>query len=704
MHLYRSAFIATLSAAALCAQGTPPATGEEPVSLEHLVITAHPYGRSQAEIAQPTNVLTGTALSLRQSSSLGDLLSGEPGVSASAFGPGASRPIIRGQGGDRVRVLENSTSTIDASVTSPDHAVALDPLLIERVEVVRGPATLLYGNSAVAGVVNVITHRIHATAPEAAVNGRFESRLSSVNNERTVGLVLEGGKGSLAWHADAYRRETGDVEIPGFARSAALRAEEEEEHEDEEHEEGDHGDEPEIAGRIPNTALTADGAAFGLSWIGQSGYIGVSFNGHNTLYGIPAGAHAHGEEEEHGDEDSGEAHDEEGEESVRIDLHQRRFDLQGEWTRPLPGLSALRYKLGIGRYRHTELEGDEIGTQYRNRGHDARIEALHLPVGAFTGAIGVQSARSRFDAVGEEAFVPPSDTRTQAAFIFEEASLGALRWQFGARVEDQSIRLRDGSDIRRSDTTASLSTGLVWSLGDGWTAGAALARNERAPNAQELYSDGPHLGTNAYEIGDPDLDGERSLSVDLSLRKRTGFVTGAVTVFSQHYDGFIFESPTGEIEDGLDVYQFVQRKARFTGAELEAVFHLHESERHQFDLVVGGDLVRGRDRDADADLARITPRRSRVGFTWTTGPYLLGAEVQRVEAQRRVAAFERPTDGYTLVHAHAAYRFTLGRATCDLFVRGTNLTDEEARMHTSFLKEVAPLPGRNLTAGLRLSF
>lgn len=701
MHLSRHLSLSLVSAAALFAQGTPPATSDEPVALDHFVTTAHPYGRNQADLAQPTNVLAGTALSLRQASSLGELLSSEPGISSTYFGPGASRPVVRGLGGDRLRVLENSTSSIDASVTSPDHAVALDPLLIERIEVVRGPATLLYGNSAVGGVVNVITHRIHTASPETAVNGRVETRYSSVNAERAAGFVVEGGQGSLAWHVDAYRREAGNLRIPGFARSASLRLEDEDEHDEEDQEE--HEEEAELPGRVPNTSLTADGAAFGFSWIGERGFLGFSFAGHNTLYGVPAGAHGHHEEEaEHeGEEDHAE---EEGEEAVRIDLRQRRFDVQGEWTRPVAGITALRFKAGQARYRHLELEGDEVGTVYSNRGYDGRVEALHEPLGVFSGALGLQASQSRFSAVGEEAFVPSSDTRNRAVFVFEEADFSPLRWQFGARAEEQTIRLRDGSSTRRSDTTFSMSTGLHWNLATGWALGATVTRNERAPNAQELYSDGPHIGTNAYEIGDPDLDSEDSTAVDVSLRKRTGFVTGALTVFAHRFNGYIYELPTGEEEDGLDVFAYVQRDAQFRGAELEMIFHLHESDRHQLDLQVSGDLVRGKDRDADTDLPRMTPQRGRVGVTWSIGSWRLGTEAQRVSAQRRVAAFESGTDGYTLVNAHLSYRFVVGRGTFDAFVRGSNLTDEEARVHTSFLKNVAPLPGRNVTVGMRLSF
>lgn len=695
MKTFRLSAVSLATATALLAQGTPPRTEEEPVSLENVVVTAHPYGRSQADLAQPTTVLAGNALALKQASSLGELLGSEPGVTSSYFGPGASRPIIRGLAGDRVRILENSVGLLDASISSPDHAVSLDPLLIERVEVVRGPASLLYGNAAVGGVVNAITHRIHTEPPESALNGRTEFRASSVNNELAGGLLLEGQSGPVAYHFDGYRRTADDVKIPGFAESAELRAEEAKE--------AAAAGEPapeEISGRIPNTSLTADGGAFGLTYFGSAGFLGVAYSGHNSIYGVPAGAHAHHEE----DHAAGAAHDDEEEADVRIDLRQRRFDVQGAITQPFGAFGGIRFKLGSADYRHRELEGDEIGTEFTNRGYDSRLEFLHNAVGPFTGAVGVQAGISRFAAVGDEAFLPSSKTETRALFAFEEASWGSVTWQFGGRVEEQDIALRDGSGTDVDDSTASLSTGVVWNFADGWTLGSSLARTGRAPNAQERFSDGPHIGTNAYEIGDPNLDDETSVALDVSLRRRTGMVTGELTLFANRFDGYIYEQPTGEEEDGLDVYRYFQRDAEFYGAELDTIVHLHESAGHQFDLHFGADLVRGKNTTDSVDLPRITPARLRAGFTWITGPFSVLTDVQRVADQNRVAENESPSDGYTTVNASVGYRFSFGRATCDLFVRGSNLTDEEIRLHTSFLKDVAPLPGRNFTVGLRTSF
>lgn len=725
MHPFRSSTF-LLTAALAAAQTLPPAdhthTHDEPLALENIVVSASPYARSQADLAQPTSVLAGRELNLRMAPTLGELLAGQPGVSSSSFGPGASRPVIRGLGGDRIRVLENSLGTTDASIISPDHAVSLDPLLIERVEVVRGPAALLYGGNAVGGVVNVITHRIHTALPDASVQGRLEARGGSADREESAGLVLEGAAGNLAWHADYYHRRTSDVKIPGFAESARRLAMEVEDHH---HDDDNHDDEEEpVFGRIPNTALRSEGGAFGLTWIGRRGYLGLAHSVHDSRYGIPAGVHAHHGEEEHDEHDHGEEHAEE-EENVSIDLRQRRWEFQGEITEPFGVFRGARFKLGTARYRHTELEGDEIGTVFRNRGYDGRVELLHQPVGAFTGALGWQGGRSDFEADGDEAFVPASRTTTNALFLFEEAELAPFTWQLGARVENQDLALRDGSGSKRDDTLLSVSTGLVWKLDDTWTLATYLARTERAPNVQELHADGPHLATAAYEIGNPGLSRERSLALDVSLRKRVGFVTGAVTVFNHRFNGFIFEVPTGETavphddhwdihghddhddhedEAGLPVYRFIQRDARFHGAELEAVFHLHGDGDRQLDLIVGADYVRGRNQDDREHLPRITPTRTKAGLAWSHGPFALGGEVQWVSSQHRTAPNELPTDRYELVSAYATYRHIVGRTVWDLFIRGTNLGDKEARVHTSFLKDVAPLPGRSVMAGMRLSF
>lgn len=702
MHFISRSLLGVVASSAMLlhAQTQSPSSANEPsIELDHVVVSAHPYGRPADEIAQPTTVLSGRHLDQEQATSLGELLSGEPGVSSTYFGPGASRPIIRALGGPRVAVLENGTDTIDASVVSPDHAVSLDPLLIERVEITRGPAALLQGGSAIGGAVNVVTHRIHHNMPNTPLSGRAEARGGTADHERSAGLVVEGGMGSIAWHVDAFRRETHDVEIPGFAESDALRALEAAEADDEIHAD-EH--ETEAFGYIPNTAVKSTGGAFGLSWIGHRGFVGFSASRFDTRYGIPPGAHAHEEHHDEHHDEEGEAH--EGEELVSVDLSQSRLQLEGELRTPFPGWQALRLKASQADYQHTELEGDEIGTVFTNTGHDIRVDALHEETLGFKGALGLKIASTDFSAVGAEAFLPPSTTDTFALFFFEEFEQADTIWQFGGRSEWQDLATTDDTGRTASGQSLSSSIGWVHQLGDDWSIAGSLAYAERLPNAQERFADGPHIGTNAYEIGNSDLSHETSRGLDLTLRRETGLVSGEATVFFNQFEDYIFENPTGAEIDELPVYEFVQRDAEFYGAEMQGTFHLHQSEHGHVDFTAATDLVRARNVTDDTHLPRTTPVRIRLGLDWSHNAWRAGTEMQHVLAQKRLAPGEIPTSDYTLVSAYLGYRWITTTTTWDILLRGTNLTDQEARAHTSFLKEVAPLPGRNIVLSLRMSF
>lgn len=697
--------VAALRAAAPGAPAAAAALAHDPVALDQFVTLASPFPRNQVDLAQSTTVLSGRPLLLRQQATLGETLAQETGIHASAYGPGASRPVIRGLDGERILILENGTALLDASTVSPDHAVGVEPFLVERIEVVRGPASLLYGSAAVGGVVNVISHRIETELREEAIRGGAEARYDTATRGFARGGVLDlrllGGKDhALVLHVDAFRRGGQDVRIPGYAESAALRREE--------------ADEARRAGRpapdfarfrLPNSALTSEGGAAGLSLVGRQGFAGFSHTRFNTEYGVPG--HAHEGEEEGG---------------VRIRLQQRRNDVQAEWRgAPTAAVQGFRFRLGHADYGHDELEPDgEVGTRFTNRGHDARAELLHGGAPGWSGALGVQSTRSAFTAEGEEAFLPPSTTRGTALFAFQEVARGPLTWQFGARVEE--TRLAAERMRARRDRELSGSAGVVWKWSKVWSLAASLSRTGRAPNVQERYADGPHVGTQSFELGDPDLASEVSAGMEIGLRRRDGAVTGAVTLFANRFRGHIFERPTGKVavehdgkwelvdandpeakeHGGLPVYQFVQRDARFQGVEAEVLWHLHDARDSQFDLRFSADLVRAK---ADGEhLPRIPAARVAVGALWATERWSLGAEVQRTFAQERTAPGEPRSPGYGRLGAHATRVLTTGRVRTEAFLRGSNLTDAEARPHPSFLKELAPLPGRSLTAGVRLTF
>lgn len=664
------------------------------VHREEILVTASPDARSQSEVAQPTSVLAGEELMLQMQPTLGETLNQEPGVTSTFFGVGASRPVIRGLGGDRIRVLERGIGSGDASTTSPDHAVSVDPLAAEQIEVLRGPATLLYGSSAVGGVVNVIDNRVPDSLPGAPVGGTVELRGGTVADERGGAASLDGALGSrFAWHVDLLKRQTGDYEIPGFTESAALRAEEAEEEEEEEGEEHE-----EIRGIAGNSATDTESGTVGLSWIGDHAFFGLATGRYDSLYGIPGG-HAH---------EGHEGEEEEEEAPVRVDMEQRRWDVRGGVTQPFGRFRGVNLRFGLTDYEHRELEGDEVGTRFLNDSWEGRLELLQKRYGALTGSFGLQAQSRDFEAIGEEAFVPPTRTGSWALFTFQEIERGPWRFQFGGRFERQDVTADlvdpEGPDDDRSFDGLSGSAGLVWQSGEDYSLGLSLARSTKLPNAEELFSNGPHLATNAFEIGDPGLDAETSLSADLTLRKTSGPFTGEINLFLNRFDDFIFESATGEEEDGLQVFRYTQRDAEFRGIEVTGLYELVHAEPYHVDLELGADYVRAELRGTGEPLPRIPPLRYRLGLHYRGEKLQAQVEGQRVEEQDRVAALERPTEGYTLLNASVGYRFFAGNMVYDVLLRGTNLTDEEARNHVSFLKDLVPLPGRDLNLALRLTF
>ncbi len=657
------------------------------VHQDEILVTASPDARSRNEIAQPTSVLSGEELQRQLQPTLGETLSREPGVTSTFFGPGASRPVIRGLGGDRIRVLESGIGSGDASTTSPDHAVSIDPAAAERIEVLRGPATLLYGSSAVGGVVNVIDNRVPERLPDERVTGTAELRGGTVAGERHGSAVLEGALGGrIAWHLDFQKRETDDYEIPGFAESEVLRRAEDEE--GEEHEQA--------FGVLENSSLETEGGSLGVSWVGGQGFFGVSASGFESLYGIPGGAHEHhGEGEEQEEEEHG---------GVRIDMEQRRYDVRGGITRGFGIFRGANLRFGATDYEHVELEGEEIGTTFLNESWEGRLELLQNTLGPLSGSIGLQAQSRDFEAIGDEAFVPPTQTDTWAIFAFEELTRGPWRFQLGGRYENQDVEAAAGEARSRSFAGVSGSFGLVWQpASEAYSLGLSVARSTKLPNAEELFSNGPHLATSAFEVGDPDLQEETNLGVDLTLRKVTGRLTGEVTFFTNRFADYIFEQATGGEEDGLQVFRFVQRDAEFRGAELAGVYQLFHDEPFHMDVEFGADFVRAELADG-TPLPRIPPRRYRLGFHYRGGKLDGLVEGARVDDQDRVAPLELPTEGHTLLNASLGYRFFTSAAVFEVLLRGTNLTDEEARNHVSFLKDRVPMPGRDVSLALRVKF
>jgi iron complex outermembrane receptor protein len=646
--------------------------------------------RSQLELAQATTVLHGEELAQRLQPSLGETLAQQPGISSTFFGAGASRPVIRGLGGDRVRMLQAGIDAGDVSSTSPDHAVAAEPGLAERIEVLRGPATLLYGSSAIGGVVNVFDESIAEQPLEVPLTGHLELGGGSVDDARSANLALSGGAGSWAWYAGGLWREAGDYEIPGAAEA------EHEGHGEEEHEEHE-----EIVGKLPNSDLESRSATLGASrFFGDHGFVGVSVSTYDSEYGVPAG-HEHEEEGEH-EEEEGE-HEEEG---LRIDMQRRRFDLRAESTQGFGPFQGFRGRVGLVDYEHAEIEpGGQVGTTFFNDSVEGRLELVQRQRGSWSGSVGVQVARRELEAIGDEAFIPPIASDLTAAFGFQEVERlgGRLRLQFGGRYERQSNEARPAELEDRSFEGFSGSFGAVYQLGGTYAVAASVARSVKLPNGEELYAFGPHLATSTFEVGNLALEEERSVGIDVSLRKTRGRFTGEVSLFRNAFSDFIYQRFTGEELDGLPVVLATQADAYFHGAEVIARIALVERDDHHLDLQLQGDFVRAELAEG-GNLPRIPPRRLSAGLHYRRGPLSTFVEIWDVAGQDRVAENETPTDGYHLVHAGGTYQWLVGDQALALVLRARNLGNAEARNHVSFLKDAVPLPGRDLGLSLRWSF
>lgn len=663
----------------------------EPHTVDEIIVEGVPLDRTIKELAQPASVLSSDELAKRQAASIGETLAHELGVSSSYFGPVASRPVIRGQYGERIRVLSNALDAMDASALSEDHAVSVDSLLAERIEIIRGPATLLYGSGAAGGLVNVVDNRIQEAGLDAPFGGRIVLGTDSATGRQAGAGEVKFGTDTVAFHLDFFSRDTDDVEIPGFAESALLRSlEEHEDEEEEEHEE-------EAFGIVENTSSDSKGGAFAVTFVGENGFIGVSYSGNENLYGIPGHHH-----EEHDEEE--EEEEEHEEEAVRVDLDQSRIDLESAYR--FADLGELRLKLAHNDYEHIELEGDEIGTRFNSDGTDARLEFRHQPIGGMEGAIGLQHKDVDFLAIGEEAFVPGSTTQQTSLFAFEEWQLSD-DWtlQGSARMEQQSI---DAANLPSYDDTAfGASVGVIHALGDRYSVALNYALTQRHPNATELYADGAHVAVQRVERGSVAQGNgifgkETSSNIDLTFRGENERIEWTVTAFLNDVDDYILLIPTTLEEDELQVFEFGQTDARLYGFEAEARVELFDSDKGHLHTRLFTDFVYGEDEISGDYLPRITPMRYGVGLHYAKNGLEAGVEARFSARQDKSASGELPTSSYTLLNAEVSY--LLENPQVFVFLRGTNLGDEDARQHTSPLKDLVPLPGRSVQLGLRYDF
>ena len=663
-------------------------SSEETVyQLDDYIVSAGPNLRSIRDYAAPVNVVTAQELTRQSGSSLGAVLDWQPGVSSSSFGAGASRPILRGFDGPRVRILDAGLDTMDVSDTSPDHAVTLEPLLTERVEVLRGPSTLLYGSSAIGGAVNVIGKEMpRQRVDPKGYEGALEARRDSVSGGDTLAGYATVGDADWALTITAVDRDADDYEIPGDAQ--------------EEDAEGD---------TLENSFVETEQYSVGASWFfSEDNRIGFSFSNYQTRYGVPG----HGHDDHHAA--PAPAADEE---AVVIDLERKRYDMELELVDVNDWIEALRLRLGYTDYEHSE--GDTV---FEREGWELRAEAAHTPWWVIDeGVVGVQFSDVDFSALGSESFTPASTTKTQALFVSEHIHGDVLHYEFGGRIERTDIS-EDKEQRDYDELAISLAAGATWHIDEANSLALVLQRSQRNPTSTELYAEGPHFATSQYEFGDADLKQETAYGVDLTYRTTHENWQAEVSLFYTYFDDYIFSEELGyetdvngigendlnpdfDDDEALHTYQFDAIDAQFYGIEAQLDYTLIESESNRVLLSLMGDWVHATNQDTGDDLARMPPMRIGSRLSWATGNWDSGVELRYAFEQDNTGPEETSTDDYLKLNLDVNYRLDLGNGiTAVLFARAENLLDEEIRHHTSFVKEEAALPGRNFTIGARVEF
>lgn len=669
--LSRSALLVAVAWGALAgvasAQSAP---GQDADAVEDVIVTGRPFGVTDNASLIAVDVMDEEALAVAPVQTLGDLVAGLPGVRSSSFAPGASRPVIRGLSGPRVQVLTNGLGMIDASAVSPDHQVAVDPAEANRIEVVRGPSTLTFGGSAIGGVVNILDERIPTHAVEGGVDGHVSTQYSSVDDGYGLGARLAANAGPFVFTVDGFRRDSGDYDIPGSAISQRLATAESVARDN--------------AGTVVNSFAEIEQVGAGVSYVDDRGFVGVSIKNTRSNYGTVA------------------------EPEVSIDLEQTRYDFRAKRDLDTAWFQSFSLSAGYADYEHTEFEGPEVGTIFQSSGYEGRAELIQRQRDGWQGVVGIQVLDRDFDAIGEEAFVPATSIKETGLYTVQRLDLGSYGFEGGLRYDRRELSATpiDGaSQITREFDNWSASGSVFVKPAQGLFLGLSLSSSERAPSEVELFADGVHVATAAYELGDPTLDSEKVLTLEGTVHLSRGALDGDLHVYRAKYDGFIDQRPTGADFDfdgePFPIFAYVQTDATFTGFELEGDYALWESGERSLKLGAAADYVK-----ADTDLgpaARIPPYSITGRLTWTDANWDTQLEVRHVGEQDETAAFELPTDGYTMINLSGSVRPFSDR-NVTVFAEAHNLTDEEAREHASFLKDIAPQAGRNLRVGVTYRF
>jgi iron complex outermembrane receptor protein len=679
--VYQKLIVLTVSASSFALVGHAE---ELPVpELDPVIVTA-PLQEKVSETAVPVTVLKDTDLRLKMGHSLGETLKQELGITSQSFGPGVGTPVIRGQAGPRVRVLANGIGSNDASSISPDHATSVEPLLADRIEVLRGPATLLYGSGAIGGVVNIIDNRIPGFRPDKLFGGALEQRYDSVSDETTTALKADGGQGEFAYHLDGFYRQRNNLDIGGRGIDVDAVA----------------ITDPSLVvvqnpkGTLPNTSAHAISGSAGASWVGDPGFAGVSYNRLENNYGI--------------------APDGTGEEIVRIDLRQNKYDFKSELANPFSFAKALRTRLGYTDYQHTEIANGEPGAFFTNKTYEGRIELTHQDFGPLRGVVGFQAISSDFSATEKltgEAIVPRSQTNSYGIFAVEAFDIGPVNYQLGTRVEQTTIDPQGFESFRYTPVSASASA--LWKINERNNLNLAITRSSRAPQVQELLANGFHDATRSFEIGDPNLKEETSYNLDLGYRFKSDWMRAEFDLFHNWASDYIFQQRTGRFvdEDGnpcvtdcVPVVTSAQGDAIFKGYEAKLIFPLMENHYGLIDLTLFSDYTRG-EFVRGGDVPRMPPLRYGLQIDHTMNDWSSYLRLTRADEQPHAGDHETPTDGYLLLNVGSQYQVKAFQdAKLMVFAKGNNLLNENIRNATSYLRNFAPEPGRGAEMGLRIIF
>ncbi|MBJ9985523.1 TonB-dependent receptor [Acinetobacter sp. S40] len=680
--------VLTVSIVAVICTGVHAADQETEIQkLETIEATAHPLVQSAVDYAAADNIIKNDQL--RQGdATIGEALSDQVGVYSNQFGPGASRPVIRGQDGARVKVLDNASETMDVSTLSPDHAVTVDPILAKQVEIVRGPSTLLYGAGTVGGLVNVTDNKIPTQMPENGYEGQVGLRYNTGSDEKLGAAGVTVGLGEqVALRVEGSKRDANNYIAPDYVH------------------------EGEKERRVDNTFAKSDNVSVGLSWIYDRGFTGISYTNRQDQYGLPGhsheyeschphGTHLHCGDHDHDEEE--ESHDHEHEHDHAgpwVDLKSERYDFRSELNDPFAGFKKLRAQASYTDYKHDEIEEGEAATTFKSTGYDARLELVHNPIGVWEGVIGTQFGRQKLDITGEESiFAGPSTTDKWSLFALEHTQWKDVHFELAARLDQQKIDI-DSSQKDYDDHAFSYSGAANWLFSPNYKLSLVASHQERMPLAQELYANGKHLATNTYELGNENLNTEKSNNLELGFHYDTDKLNYHVHVFHNWFDDYIYARTLDRYEN-FRLVEYTQDKARFYGVEGEISYQLSPL----YKTTLFGDYVRGK-IDAEGDAPRIPGGRLGTRFDADFGDGFSGmAEYYHVFKQDKIAAYETQTDGYNLVNLGVAYAARASEKTdYRVYLKANNLLDETVYNHASFLSNI-PQVGRNFTVGLDFSF